>query len=33
MAAIGDIFKPGEKVPNSGIYEVVHDDDHTEAHG
>jgi hypothetical protein len=28
MADIGDVFKPGDKVPNSGIYEVTHDRHH-----
>jgi hypothetical protein len=32
MAAVGDEFKPGEKVPNSGIYRVVHDPDHAQPH-
>ena len=32
MAAIGDIFKPGDKVPNSGIYRVIHDPAHAEPH-
>nr|WP_244141816.1 hypothetical protein [Burkholderia gladioli] len=32
MAKIGDIFKPGDKVEHSGIYQVVHDEDHTEPH-
>ena len=31
-----DVFKPGEKVPASGIYDVIHDkldgDDHAHAH-
>jgi hypothetical protein len=31
-AKIGDEFKPGEKVPLSGIYKVVHDSDHAEEH-
>jgi hypothetical protein len=22
---VGDTFKPGEKVPHSGIYEIIHD--------
>lgn len=26
------IFKPGEKVPKSGIYRVVHDRNHVEEH-
>jgi hypothetical protein len=32
MAAIGDVFKPGDTVPNSGIYRVIHDPTHTEEH-
>jgi hypothetical protein len=28
MATIGDTFKPGDKVPNSGIYEALHDRTH-----
>ena len=32
MAAIGDIFKPGEKVQHSGIYEVEHDKAHAQKH-
>jgi hypothetical protein len=32
MTAIGDVFKPGDKVPNSGIYRVIHDNYHTEEH-
>ena len=32
MAAIGDVFKPGDKVPHSGIYQVVHDRNHAEQH-
>jgi hypothetical protein len=28
MANVGDIFKPGDKVPNSGIYDVIHDATH-----
>lgn len=27
-----DTFKPGQKVPNSGIYRVVHDKNHASAH-
>ena len=29
---MADEFKPGDKVKRSGIYRVVHDDDHTEPH-
>ena len=25
MAGVGSLFKPGDKVPNSGIYDVMHD--------
>ena len=32
MANIGDIFKPGDKVENSGIYKVIHDPAHTQNH-
>jgi hypothetical protein len=32
MAKIGDIFKPGDTVPHSGIYTVTHDNQHTQAH-
>lgn len=32
MAAVGDEFKPGEKVPNSGIYGVTHDPKHEQYH-
>ena len=32
MANVGDIFKPGEKVPRSGIYKVLHDSQHAEEH-
>jgi hypothetical protein len=32
MASIGDVFKPGEKVLHSGIYEVTHDKAHTQKH-
>lgn len=32
MANIGDVFKPGDKVPNSGIYRVVHDSRHAQEH-
>jgi hypothetical protein len=28
----GDVFKPGEKVPHSGIYRVIHDPNHPEEH-
>jgi hypothetical protein len=33
MAAdVGDEFKPGDKVAQSGIYTVVHDRDHHQEH-
>ena len=32
MASAGDEFKPGQEVPNSGIYRVVHDPAHHEPH-
>lgn len=32
MARVGDEFKPGEEVPHSGIYRVVHDNNHSEPH-
>jgi hypothetical protein len=32
MANVGDEFKPGDAVPNSGIYKVTHDPAHTQAH-
>ena len=32
MAAIGDIFKPGQEVPHSGIYLVTHDTTHSQMH-
>lgn len=32
MAEVGSEFKPGEKVPHSGIYNVVHDRNHTQPH-
>jgi hypothetical protein len=32
MAAVGDAFKPGEKVENSGFYRVIHDPTHTQEH-
>ncbi len=30
--SIGDIFKPGDKVAASGIYEVTHDTEHKQRH-
>ena len=32
MAKVGDVFKPGDDVPHSGIYRVVHDTNHREEH-
>lgn len=32
MAGAGDAFKPGESVPNSGIYRVIHDPNHRSEH-
>ena len=32
MANVGEIFKPGESVPHSGIYKVLHDAHHAEQH-
>jgi hypothetical protein len=32
MTAIGDIFKPGDDVPASGIYRVIHDPKHDQEH-
>jgi len=32
MANLGDQFEPGETVPNSGIYRVVHDPNHYQEH-
>ena len=31
-ATRGDIFKPGETVPRSGIYSVLHDPNHSQSH-
>jgi hypothetical protein len=31
-ANVGDEFKPGEKVPQSGIYDVIHDRMHHAKH-
>lgn len=30
--SIGDVFKPGDKIPASGIYRVLHDNHHTQEH-
>ena len=32
MVAIGAQFKPGEAVPHSGIYRVIHDPEHAQEH-
>ena len=32
MANVGDVFKPGEEVPHSGIYKVTHDPEHAQTH-
>jgi len=32
MANIGDVFKPGQDVPRSGIYLVTHDAHHSDPH-
>jgi hypothetical protein len=32
MAHLGDVFKPGETVPHSGIYRVIHDPQHSQEH-
>jgi hypothetical protein len=32
MAKVGDVFKPGDEVPHSGIYRVIHDTYHREEH-
>jgi hypothetical protein len=31
-ASVGDQFKPGDECARSGIYRVVHDDEHTKEH-
>ena len=31
-ANIGDVFKPGQKCAASGIYTVIHDQQHAEQH-
>ena len=31
-AKVGDVFKPGDKVRQSGIYLVTHDDEHAKPH-
>ena len=32
MANTGDVFKPGDEVPHSGIYKVIHDPAHAQQH-
>ena len=32
MSEIGATFKPGEVIPHSGAYEVIHDPSHTSNH-
>ncbi len=32
MAEVGATFKPGQKVPHSGIYDVIHDPVHAQRH-
>jgi hypothetical protein len=32
MSSMGDVFKPGETVPHSGIYLVIHDARHVHSH-
>jgi len=32
MANVGDVFRPGDEVPHSGIYLVIHDNVHYERH-
>ncbi|MGF7181646.1 hypothetical protein HDF11_003167 [Tunturiibacter psychrotolerans] len=32
MANVGDVFKPGQDIPHSGIYRVVHDPNHAKEH-
>jgi hypothetical protein len=32
MANVGDEFKPGDEVPHSGIYTVIHDTNHRSPH-
>ena len=32
MGKVLEIFKPGEEIKRSGIYKVVHDNQHTESH-
>jgi hypothetical protein len=32
MAAVGTVYKPGDTVESSGIYEVTHDTTHAQRH-
>ncbi|HXX13591.1 MAG TPA: hypothetical protein VEJ47_01695 [Candidatus Eremiobacteraceae bacterium] len=32
MAHVGDVFKPGDVIPNSGIYCVAHSQCHAQEH-
>ena len=32
MRTLGDVFKSGDRVQNSGIYQVIHDPAHHEPH-
>jgi hypothetical protein len=32
MVNVGDVFKPGDKVQSSGIYQVTHDNRHASEH-
>ena len=32
MASVGDVFKSGDDVPDSGIYKVIHDPIHAQEH-
>jgi hypothetical protein len=32
MANVGDVFTPGDDVPRSGIYRVIHDPAHATPH-
>ena len=32
MARVGDVFNVGDKVPHSGIYNVLHDNHHPQKH-
>jgi hypothetical protein len=32
MPTLGDVFKSGDRVQNSGIYRVIHDPAHDEPH-